>query len=84
MFLPREIDIKLSQNYTKLIILLRIVCTVGYYVTKTSANSSEVLLSRGTRDQYTALLLAEVLVAAIPNLPILYPNHQLGRPSLSS
>ena len=42
--------------------LLRIVCTVGYYVTKTSTNSSAVSLSRDTRDQYTALLLAEVLV----------------------
>ena len=33
-----------------------------YYVTKTSTNSSAVSLSRVSRDQYTALLLAEVLV----------------------
>ena len=42
-----------------MIILLRIVCTVGYDVTITSANSIAVSLSRDTRDQYTALLLAE-------------------------
>ena len=42
--------------------LLRIVCTVGYYVTKTSANSSAVYWSRVSRDNDTALLLAEVLV----------------------
>ena len=58
MFLSREIDIKLCQNYTK----SYIVCTVEYDVTITSANSIAVSLSRDTRDQYTALLLAEVLV----------------------
>ena len=59
MFLSREIDIKLCQkSYLK----LWIVCTVGYYVTKTSANSSAVSLSCDTRDQYTALLLVEVFV----------------------
>ena len=31
-----------------MIILLRIVCTVGYYVTKTSANSSVIYWSRDT------------------------------------
>ena len=56
MFLSREIDIKLCQNYTK----SYIVCTVEHYVTKTSANSSAVSLSRDTRDQYNALLLVEV------------------------
>ena len=58
----REIDVKLCQNYTKSIILLRIVCTVGYYVTKTSANGSVVYWSHVSRDNDTALLLAEVLV----------------------
>ena len=33
-----------------------------YYVTRTSANSSVVSLSRVSRDLYTALPLAEVLV----------------------
>ena len=34
----------------------------SYYVTRTSANSSAVSLSHVSRDQYSALLLAEVLV----------------------
>ena len=58
MFLSREIDIKLSKLYQ----IVYIVCTVGCDVTITSANSIAVSLSRDTRDQYTALLLAEVLV----------------------
>ena len=65
MFLTREIDIKLCQNYktvSKLYQIVYIVCTVGYDVTITFANSIAVSLSRDTRDQYTALLLAEVLV----------------------
>ena len=60
MFLSREIDIKLSKLLLYQIVY--IVCTVGYDVTITSANSIAVSLSRNTRDQYTALLLAEVLV----------------------
>ena len=35
--------------------------TVGYYVTRTSANSRAVSLSRVSRDNDTALLFAEVL-----------------------
>ena len=49
----------------ELIILLCIVCTVGYYVTRTSTNSSAVLLSHVSRDQYTALPLAEVSGASL-------------------
>ena len=39
-----------------MIILLRIVCTVGYYVTKTSANSSAVSLSEKNEDLFTLLI----------------------------
>ena len=38
---------------SKLYQIVYIVCTVGYDVTKTSANSIAVSLSRDTRDQYT-------------------------------
>ena len=72
MFLSREIDIKLCQNYTKSIILLRIVWTVGYYVTKTSANSSAVYWSRISRDNDTAMLLAEVIVTSYPTVQTIY------------
>ena len=58
MFLSREIEIKL----VKIVPIIRIVCTVGYYVTKTSANGSVVYWSHVSRDNDTALLLAEVLV----------------------
>ena len=55
MSLSGEIDIKLCQNYTDSLFSL-------YYVTRTSANSSAVSFSRVSRDQCTALPLAEVLV----------------------
>ena len=45
---------------SKLYQIVYIVCTVGYDVTITSANSIAVSLSRDTRDQYTALSWAEV------------------------
>ena len=65
MFLSREIDIKLCQNYT-------IVCTVWYYVTKTSANSCAVYWSRVSRDNDTAMLLAEVIVTSYTTVQTIY------------
>ena len=47
MFLSREIDIKLCQNYTKSLYS-------PYYVTKTSAYGSKVYWSRDTRENDTA------------------------------
>ena len=52
--------------------LLRIVCTVRYYVTKTSANSSAVYWSRVSRDNDTAILLAEVIVTSYPTVQTIY------------
>ena len=58
MFLSQEIDKTVSKLYQ----IVYIVCTVRYDVTITSTNSIAVSLSRDTRNQYTALLLAEVLM----------------------
>ena len=55
-----------------MIILLRIVCTVWYYVTKTSANSSAVYWSRLSRNNDTAMLLAEVIVTSYPTVQTIY------------
>ena len=57
MFLSREIDIKLRQNYTKSLYS-------PYYVTKTSANGSSVYWACDTLDNDTAMLLAEVIVTS--------------------
>ena len=58
-------DVPVSRNWyktvSKLYQKLWIVCTVGYYVTRTSANSRAVSLSRVSRDQYTALPLADTV-----------------------
>ena len=52
--------------------MLRIVCTVGYYVNKTSANSSAVYWSRVSRDNDTAMLLVEVIVTSYPTVQTIY------------
>ena len=75
MFLSREIDAKLCQNYTKSHIYyvqsvqsalrhqkLRPMTVQYNYVTKTLANSRAVYWSRVSLDNDTALLLAEVLM----------------------
>ena len=46
--------------------------TVGYYVTKTSANSSAVYWSRVSCDNDTAMLLAEVIVTSFPTVQTIY------------
>ena len=53
-------------------ILLRIVCTVRYSFTKTSANSSAVYWSHVSRDNDSALLLAEVIVTSYPTVQTIY------------
>ena len=62
---------------SKLYQIVYIVCTFGYDVTITSANSIAVSLSRDTRDQYTALLLAEISKPEIlrfrPIPPFIFP-----------
>ena len=55
-----------------MIISLRIVCIVEYYVTKTSPNSSAVYWSRVSRDNDTAMLLAEVIVTSYPTVQTIY------------
>ena len=65
MFLSREIDIKLCQNYTKSLYS-------PYYVTKTLANGSAVYWSRVSRDNNTAMLLAEVIVTSYPTAQTIY------------
>ena len=57
---------------SKLYEIVYIVCTVGYYVTKTSANSSAVYWSRVLRDNDTAMLLAEVIVTSYPTVQTIY------------
>ena len=57
---------------SKLYQIVYIVCTVGYDVTITSANSIAVSLSHDTRDQYTAMLLAEVIVTSYPTVQTLF------------
>ena len=65
MFLSGEIDIKLCQNYTDSLFS-------PYYVTRTSANSSAVYWSHVSRDNDTAMLLAEVIVTSYPTAQTIY------------
>ena len=65
MFLSREIDIKLCQNYTKSLYS-------PYYVTKTLAYGSAVYWSRVSRDNDTEMLLAEVIVTSYPTVQTIY------------
>ena len=55
-----------NMNIKRTVIVIRsnIVCTVRYYVTKTSANSSAVYWSCVSRDNDTAMLLAKVIVTS--------------------
>ena len=69
MFLSQEID---KKTVSKLYQIVYIVCTVRHYVTKTSANSSAVYWSCVSRDNDTAMLLAEVIVTSYPTVQTIY------------
>ena len=71
MLLSREIEkkkncvkiIPKSKTYIfEILIKIRSIKHSSYYVTRTSNNGKAVYWSRDTRDNDTALLLAEVLV----------------------
>ena len=64
---------------SKLYQIVYIVCTVGYDITITSANSIAVLLSCDTHDQYTALLLVEVLVTTYRTVQTIHNNIKLSK-----
>ena len=57
---------------SKLYQIVYIVCTVVYDVTITSANSSAVYWSCVSRDNDTAMLLAEVIVTSYPTVQTIY------------
>ena len=57
---------------SKLYQIVYIVCAVGYDVTITSANSSAVYWSRVSRDNDTAMLLAEFIVTSYPTAQTIY------------
>ena len=60
MFLSREIDIKLCQNYTK------------SYIYDIQYKIRAVYWSRVSRDNDTAMLLAEVIVTSYPTVQTIY------------
>ena len=63
-----------NMNIKQTVVVIRsnIVCTVRYYVTKTSANSSAVYWSCVSLDNDTAMLLAEVIVTSYPTVQTIY------------